>query len=491
MRLFSRREARLTLDALDRSLAVIEFTPEGRVIGANANFLNVLGYTLAEIVNQPHALFVRPEERTSAPYRQFWDDLRRGTFKSAEFQRVAKDGRAVFIQATYNPILVGGKVVKVIKFATDVTRQKAMQAECDSLVEAVGKSQAIIHFTPTGQVLEANENFLAALGYTLEDIRGRHHSMFVAPQERDTPAYRQFWTDLGRGDFQAGEFCRIGKGGREVWIQASYNPVFDAAGHVTKVVKFATDITAQVMERRRREAVQSSISADLEHISREVSDTNRQAASAAEATNQTSSGVNAVASGAEELSASVEEISRQVNIALDISRAAVTEGERTNLIVSDLAEAAQRIGHISDLISQIASQTNLLALNATIEAARAGEAGRGFSVVATEVKSLASQTAQATGEITTQIAAVQSRTKETVTALAAIGQRIGDINEISTGIASAVEEQAAVARDMSQSMQVAAQGVATITCSMAAIANSTQQVETATQELRKVSRQIA
>lgn len=490
MRLFS-RDAQHTLDALDRSLAVIEFSPEGRVLHANANFLAVMGYALDEIVDQPHALFVRPHEAASAEYRQFWEELRAGRHKSAEFQRVAKDGRPVFIQATYNPILVGGKVVKVVKFATDVTQQKMLQTEYGSLLEAVGKSQAIIEFTPDGHVLTANANFLNALGYTLDEIRGRHHAMFVAPDERDSPAYRQFWTQLGRGEFQAGEFRRVGKGGREVWIQASYNPVYDPACRLTKVVKFATDTTPQVMERRRREAAQSAISTDIESISREVTDTTRQAASAVEATNQTSTSVNAVASGAEQLSASVAEISRQVNIALTISRDAVNEGDRTNEVVAGLSEAAQRIGHIIDLINQIASQTNLLALNATIEAARAGEAGRGFSVVASEVKSLAGQTAQATGEITTQVAAVQSCTEATVAALAAIGKRIGDINEISAGIAAAVEEQSAVARDMSHSMQVAAQGVATITRNMAAIANSTQQVENATQELRKAARNIA
>ncbi len=492
MRIFQSRDAQNTLEALDRSLAVIEFTPDGRVLHANSNFLDVMGYTLEEILGKPHALFVRPEDASSADYRRFWDELRAGTFKSGEFQRVAKDGHPVFIQATYNPIVGGGgKVAKVVKFATDVTQQKLIQAEYGGLLEAVGKSQAIIEFTPDGHVLEANANFLKTLDYTLDEIRGRHHSMFIAPEERESPAYRQFWANLAQGEFQSGEFQRLGKNGKEVWLQASYNPVFDPAGRLTKVVKFASDTTLQVTERRRRESAQRAITADIENISREVTDTTRQAASTVEATAQTSNGVNAVAAGAEELSASVEEISRQVNAALDISRDAVSEGERTKAVVAGLTEAAQRIGHVIDLINQIASQTNLLALNATIEAARAGEAGRGFSVVASEVKSLAGQTAQATGEIATQVAAVQSCTEATVAALGAIGKRIGDLNDISTGIASAVEEQSAVARDMSHNMHMAAQGVATITRNMAAIASSTQQVESATQELRQAARSIA
>ena len=491
MHLLSRNHAQLTLNALDRSLAVIEFTPDGQVVTANANFLGLMGYELADIVGQPHAVFVTAEERASEAYRSFWQELRAGAFKSAEFQRVAKDGRAVFLQATYNPIMVGGKVIKVVKVAADVTQQKTQQAECEGIIRAASTTQAIIQFTPDGHVLEANQNFLDAMGYTLEEIRGRHHSLFVPPQERETPAYRTFWAELGRGTFQTGEFRRIAKNGQDVWIQGSYNPVFDAAGQQTKVVKFAVDTTAQVNQRRRREETQSSISADIERIAQEISDTSHQAATASAATDQTSAGINAVASGAEELSASVAEISRQLGLALGISRDAVTESERTNEVVSALAEAAQRIGQVIDLIKQIASQTNLLALNATIEAARAGEAGRGFSVVATEVKSLAGQTAHATDEIATQIAAVQERTQEAVAALATIGSRIRDINEISTGIATAVDEQSSVAKDMSHSMQDAAHGVASITRSMAAIAASTRHVEHATQELRTVSREIA
>ncbi len=491
MPLLSNRHALLTLEALDRSLAVIEFTPEARVLTANGNFLALLGYELGEIVGQPHTLFVRPDEFSSESYGAFWDDLRRGEFKSAEFQRVTKDGRSVFIQATYNPIVVRGEVVKVIKFASDVSAQKAELAEYGSLLRAASTSQAIIHFTTDGHVLDANQNFLDAMGYTLDEIRGQHHGLFVPPQERDTPAYRAFWTGLGRGTFQAGQFHRIAKGGRDVWIQASYNPVFDAAGRLAKVVKFATDITAEVLQRRHREALQNLIGADIERIAHEIGDASHQAATASQATEQTTVGINAVASGAEELSASISEISRQVAVALENSREAVVENTRAHEVVSALTQTAQRIGLVIDLITKIAGQTNLLALNATIEAARAGEAGRGFSVVATEVKQLAGQTADATGQIASQIAAIRDCTRQTVAALAAIGRRIGDINAISTGIAGAVEEQSAVARDMSLSMQAAAQGVGTIAGSMGAIAASTRHLETASEELRTRSRTIA
>jgi len=486
------RELTAKLEALDKSQAVIEFEMDGTIVFANKNFLDTLGYTLAEIKGKHHSIFVEPAFRDSAEYRTFWDNLRQGRFQAAEYKRIGKGGKEVWIQASYNPLMGrNGKPFKVVKFATDITARKLEDADYQGQIAAINKAQAVISFDLDGKVLDANQNFLDALGYRLDEIKGKHHSMFVEAAFRDSGEYRVFWDNLRQGRFQAAEYKRIGKGGREVWIQASYNPILDMSGRPFKVVKFATDITAQVKDRIRRTEIQKEIDVDLGAITSAVSQTTEQAASAASASTQTSSNVQAVAAGSEELAHSVAEISRQVVHALEISNAAVTQADRTNDTITTLVSATQKIGEVVDLINQIAAQTNLLALNATIEAARAGEAGRGFAVVASEVKNLATQTSKATEEIGAQIAEVQNNTRDAVSAIADISQTIGRINQISTSIASAVEEQEAVTRDMSANMQTAAVGVETITRGMKDIAASTLLVDEATRKVKEASLALA
>jgi methyl-accepting chemotaxis protein len=484
------RDAKLA--ALDKSQATIEFDLDGTILSANQNFLAVMGYSLDEIRGKHHSMFVEPALRDGPEYRAFWDDLRAGRFRQDEFKRIGKDGREVWIQATYNPLLGrDGRPFRVVKFATDVTAEKLKMAEFQGQVEAIGRSQAVISFDLDGNVLDANDNFLKTLGYGIDEIRGRHHSMFVDPTYRESAEYRRFWEDLRAGRYQQAEYERIGKGGNRVWIQATYTPITDLSGRPFKVVKFATDITAQVRERMRRAEIQKVIDADLGAIGEAVSHTTGQAAAAASASTQTSANVQAVASGAEELAQSVAEIARQLSHALEITNQAVHRADATNATITTLVSATQKIGEVVDLINSIAAQTNLLALNATIEAARAGEAGRGFAVVASEVKSLATQTSKATDEIAAQIAAVQTNTKEAVEAISGISAIIGQINDISTNIASAVEEQEAVTRDMSSNMQTAAVGVETITHGMNEIARASREVDEAARKLKEASRSVA
>ncbi len=236
--------------AINRAQAVVEFALDGTILAANANFLSVMGYSPGEVIGRKHAMFMPPEERDAPAYRAFWDALRRGEFRAAEFRRLGKGGREVWIQASYNPVTdPAGRLVKVVKFATDITTDKQRAADHEGQVAAINRAQAVVEFALDGTILAANANFLSVMGYSPGEVIGRKHAMFMPPEERDAPAYRAFWDALRRGEFRAAEFRRLGKGGREVWIQASYNPVLDPAGRPVKVVKFATDITEEMRRR--------------------------------------------------------------------------------------------------------------------------------------------------------------------------------------------------------------------------------------------------
>ena len=417
--------------AANRSQAVIEFNLDGTILSANENFLNALGYTLDEIKGKHHSMFVAPAERGSTSYTEFWAALNRGEYQAAEYKRIGKGGREVWIQASYNPVLdAKGKPFKVVKFATDVTEQKLRNADMAGQIDAIGKSQAVIEFKLDGTIVDANANFLNTLGYTLGEIKGKHHSMFVESVERDSAAYREFWAALNRGEFQAREFKRIGKGGREVWIQASYNPILDLNGKPFKVVKYASDITQQVLVRMGNERVRGMM--------------------------------DSVAAGAEELNASVREISEAMVKSKETATGAVERVASADSQAKRLSEAAQAMSGIVEIISDITGQINLLALNATIESARAGEAGRGFAVVASEVKNLANQAKQATDKIGTEISGLNGISAEVVNALNAIKVEIQNVSEYVTSTAAAVEEQSTVTSEMSSSMQRAAQEAAAI-----------------------------
>ncbi len=480
------------LEALGRSQAVIEFEPDGKIITANANFLAVMGYGLDEIVGKHHSIFVDPADVKTDAYQTFWRDLRDGRYQSAEFKRLGKGGREVWIQATYNPVLDrSGKVVRVVKFATDVTARKLEGAEVRGQIAAIHRAQAVISFNPDGTVIDANDNFLSAMGYGRDEVVGKHHAMFMPANERDTPAYKAFWDELRAGKFKSDEFRRVGKNGKDIYIQATYNPIFDMAGRLIKVTKLATDITEAVGRRKARQAAQADITRDLDEVAGMVARSNVAAESANDIAGTTASNVQAVAAGAEELAASVAEISRQVGVALTVSEEAVQQAETATKVVSGLATAAQKIDQVVELINNIAGQTNLLALNATIEAARAGEMGKGFAVVASEVKQLAAQTSKATDEIAAEIAGVQSITTEAVSTIAGISSTITRINGVSSSIATAVEQQAAVTQDMSGNMQTAARGVDSIAHSLSEISGSVRTINTATENLQRAALAIA
>jgi len=526
--------------AIGKSQAVIEFQMDGTIASANDNFLNTVGYRLDEIQGKHHSIFAEPGYASSPEYKEFWAKLNRGEYAAGEYKRIGKGGKEVWIQASYNPILdTNGKPSKVVKFATDVTAQKLQNANFTGQIAAIGKSQAVIEFQMDGTILSANDNFLNTLGYRLEEIQGKHHSIFAEPGYATSPEYKEFWTKLNRGEYDAGEYKRIGKGGKEVWIQASYNPILDLNGKPFKVVKYATDVTQQISNRveivRVMQAASagdltqevrtigndhlaqvgeqmrvffSALRANLQRIGQAAStlsasseeltaisqqmagnaeETATQATVVSAASEQVSRNVSVVATGSSEMQASIREISKSANEAARVANNAVTVADNTNQTITKLGDSSIEIGKVIKLITTIAQQTNLLALNATIEAARAGEAGKGFAVVANEVKELAKQTAKATEDIGRQIEDIQANAKGAVLAIREVSSVINQINDISYSIASAVEEQTATTSEIGRNVGEAAKGTGDIAKNITGVASAARETTQGANETQKAA----
>jgi len=421
-------EAQGKLDAISRAQAVIEFKLDGTIITANENFLKTLGYTLDEIQGKHHSIFTDSDYAKSSAYKKFWENLNEGRFDAGEYKRLGKGGREVWIQASYNPIFdMDGKPFKVVKFATDITETKLRSAEASGKLDAIGRVQAIIEFKLDGTIITANQNFLDAMGYRLDEVQGKHHSMFAEPAFAASQEYKDFWKKLNNGEYESRVYKRLGKGGREVWIQASYNPIFDMDGKPFKVVKFATEVT-ELMKT-------SSL------------------------TDQASGMMQSVAAAIEEMTASVAEISKNMSLTRQVTGEISYKIEESRTASDQLIATTQAMESIVGLIRDIADQVNLLALNATIEAARAGEAGKGFAVVASEVKNLANQTSQATDDIAEKISNVQSLSSQVANSIQNIVQSANAVTEYVGSSASAVEEQTAVTAEISASTQQASEAV--------------------------------
>ncbi len=547
----ARYELEAIVSAVGKSTGVIEFAMDGTILNANDKFLNVVGYSLNQVKGRPHSMLVSDDYRRSSEYREFWEKLNRGQYQAGEFKRVASGGREIWIQASYNPILdPNGKPFKVVKFATNITEQKVRAGDYAGQIAAISKSTAVVEFAMDGTVISANDNFLIAMGYRLDEVQGCHHSMFVQPEFRQSPEYRQFWASLNEGKFQQAQYLRLGKDHREVWIQGCYNPILDLNGKPFKVVKYATIITDQIkakvdlqhkvdhlltvvkaasdgdltkeigiagsdsigqmadglshlfnslrtnVKQISQNAFSIGTSAEkLMALSNEMAGdagaTSGQAKVVSHTSGEVSKNLSVLVSGGDEMLRSIRMISKSSNESARVAKDAVASASNAKVTISELGESSKEIGKVIKAITSIAQQTNLLALNATIEAARAGEAGKGFAVVAHEVKELAKETARATDEIGLKIEAIQSSTKSATLAIGQIDSVINQIDNFSASIASAIEEQTATTNEMGRNVNEAANGANDIALSISGVAKTAENTTIAADETRNAAKSLA
>ncbi|WP_441254045.1 methyl-accepting chemotaxis protein [Aeromonas sp. A600556] len=396
-------QAQAFIDAVKVGVATISFTPSGEILQANPLFLSVVGYSEQEVIGKHHRIFCDAHYAQSSSYAQFWEQLRQGHSHSGIYQRIDKHGRELWLEATYFPVKVEGKVVRVVKIASDITESYQQLSRQKAIISALDRALAIIEFTPKGEIVTANQNFLSCVGYSLSQLKGQHHRLFC-----DESFYREqphFWDDLAHGQLKSGLFSRRDSHGNEIWLEATYNPIKDESGKVVKVIKFASEVTERI---KRAQAV-----SEAANIAQTISQETTRFAE----------------TGSELLAASVA-----------ISSAISEQVSRTSGLIGQLNEQSKSIEAIVSTISSIAEQTNLLALNAAIEAARAGDQGRGFAVVADEVRQLAARTSLSTGEI----ASVVQKNRELT------AQITGNINEVAASAQRGKEQIGEVSGVMAQ-----------------------------------------
>jgi len=523
--------------ALNRTTPIIEFDLDGIVLTANERFLQASGYNLSDIRGQHHRMFVDADQRDTPAYRAFWDKLRQGEVQAAQYKRVKSDGRPVWVQATYYPVLnIAGRPFKVIKHTVDITEQMLERADALGQVAAISKAQAVCEFSLDGIVLAANAHFLTTMGYSLEEIRGKHHSMFVEPAERESADYRAFWAKLERGEYDAAQYRRVGKGARLLWIQATYNPILDASGKPFKVVKYATDVTAQVkFSEQLREAVretQAAVTAaaagdltqrvslegktgELAALSQgvnalidvmlklvkqirgaagevqlgaeEISSGN---SNLSQRTAEQASSLEETASSMEQMASTVRQTADNAAQANQLAIDACAQAEKGGAVVgsavqamSGINTASSRIADIIGVIDAIAFQTNLLALNAAVEAARAGEQGRGFAVVASEVRSLAGRSATAAKEIKTLI-------QDSVERVAEGSRLVDESGRTLNGIVAAVRKVTDIVAEIAAASREQSLGIEQVNRAVVAMDQTTQQNAALVEEAAAASESI-
>jgi len=484
----ARNEQQVTA-ALGRSMARIEFDADGNILRANENFEAAMGCKSDDIAGKHHSIFVPEEIVNSGEYKNFWKKLAAGEFLSRAFPRKRQDGSLIWLEATYNPIFDSkGRVSKVVKFASDITERRNERALLQSVFDAINTSQAVIEFDLDGTIITANENFLSVMGYSLDEIKGKHHSMFVCKDQRETSEYKTFWQKLNQGTFQAGQFQRVGKNGKDVWIEATYNPVLDAVGNPIKVIKFATDISEKT---KLLIDLKKMIDGNFAEINDNIADLKSSAVQSVDASTNAMELTRNVAASAEQMAASIAEISQSMAQSQGETERAYEQTNTANEMTQRMTGVVDQMGNIVEVIRDIAGQINLLALNATIESARAGEAGKGFAVVANEVKNLANQAARATEDITQEITGIQDISAEVAGALETIRGSVETVRNDVTSISSAVTEQTAVTENVSASVREMAHSVEGMSSNLEAIRETTSTVEASVQRTREAAEVLA
>ena len=498
-------ELKVRKDIMNMTSIVSESDLRGDILSINKKFCEVSQYSPPELLGKPHNTTRHPDMPKEV-FREMWATIGRGEMFRGVVKNRAKDGTPYYVDAVIAPILgENGKPKKYLGVRYDITAAETERQNMRGVFRAIDSVFAYVEFDLDGNFIEANKNFQNLMEYPMDGLRGRHHRVLCEASAAQSQEYHEFWADLKSGKSKSGEFKRLSRSGKELWLQSVYSPVTDETGRVVKLIMIATDVTAAVRQRLSLAQILKQVSENaqtLSSASEELSANSQQMVSNAEETSaqagvvsvaaqQVSANVQTVAAGTEEMSASIREIAKNAHDAAKVAAVGVTAADSATDTISKLGLSSAEIGKVIKTITSIAQQTNLLALNATIEAARAGEAGKGFAVVANEVKELAKETAKATEDISQKIEKIQADTRHAVAAIGEIAGVINKINDFQNTIASAVEEQTATTNEIARNVGEAAKGSSEIANNILRVAEAARNTTSGSMDTEKAAVELA